>query len=520
MLHVSDLEKQLQQLQQNQKRRDSSPKQLKDSSVVQELEAKLELAERKRLAVIEKLDCQLQENQNIQKELEERNCRIEDLESMLERYECDQPDKDKLLAAMESDKVAAALAVGQNQRLKVQLEELQDGFVKMSNDKLELTEKLQHERRICKEQGDSLAKQEEELNDLRMQLLQKEQLFQQTLSELSNQSLQRSHTADHTSQYEGHGQLNEFIQQELEQAKECIQALSVQNSELRTILAQQASIDSGSSSGEDTLSRKDEMLASLSASVKQLELERDQLLEQLKHQEQHEREQHSLQQNFPDSDSVSTNLRIGVNPRESESVKAALEKLEDRFTRTMKEVADLTDEKQRLEHLVLQLQGETETIGEYIALYQVQRTLLRQRAQEKDEQLSKLSKDREEMRNKLSELTKLVQQLLAEKESLCKIIHGIPIEHSVGNTSVNYKPQEEEGIANSEIVEIEKSVEVNETTQLIPPPGDNVPSVLEADTAGRIMALLSELGSRSLLDPQCNESFHPCPWCSGRLITV
>jgi hypothetical protein len=73
----------------------------------------------------------------------------------------------------------------------------------------------------------------------------------------------------------------------------------VQNSELRTILAQQASIDSGSSSGEDTLSRKDEMLASLSASVKQLELERDQLLEQLKHQEQHEREQHSLQQNFP-----------------------------------------------------------------------------------------------------------------------------------------------------------------------------------------------------------------------------
>ena len=29
----------------------------------------------------------------------------------------------------------------------------------------------------------------------------------------------------------------------------------------------------------------------------------------------------------------------------------------------MKEVADLTDEKQRLEHLVMQLQGETETIG-------------------------------------------------------------------------------------------------------------------------------------------------------------
>jgi hypothetical protein len=44
-------------------------------------------------------------------------------------------------------------------------------------------------------------------------------------------------------------------------------------------------------------------------------------------------------------------------------MKSAMEKLEDRFARTMKEVADLTDEKQRLEHLVMQLQGETETIG-------------------------------------------------------------------------------------------------------------------------------------------------------------
>jgi len=60
---------------------------------------------------------------------------------------------------------------------------------------------------------------------------------------------------------------------------------------------------------------------------------------------------------------VNTNLRLDVNPREYESVKSAMEKLEDRFTRTMKEVADLTDEKQKLEHLVLQLQGETETIG-------------------------------------------------------------------------------------------------------------------------------------------------------------
>lgn len=40
-----------------------------------------------------------------------------------------------------------------------------------------------------------------------------------------------------------------------------------------------------------------------------------------------------------------------------------LKKLEAKFKNTMEQVAELTDEKQRLEHLVLQLQGETETIG-------------------------------------------------------------------------------------------------------------------------------------------------------------
>lgn len=70
---------------------------------------------------------------------------------------------------------------------------------------------------------------------------------------------------------------------------------------------------------------------------------------------------------------------------------------------------------------------------------------MRQRAQEKDEQLSKLSKDREEMREKLSELTKLVQQLVVEKEARCMTSHAIPVEHSVENTSVGCKPQGEEG---------------------------------------------------------------------------
>lgn len=40
-----------------------------------------------------------------------------------------------------------------------------------------------------------------------------------------------------------------------------------------------------------------------------------------------------------------------------------VKQLEQRFKQTMERVAELTEEKQKLEHLVLQLQSETETIG-------------------------------------------------------------------------------------------------------------------------------------------------------------
>jgi hypothetical protein len=73
----------------------------------------------------------------------------------------------------------------------------------------------------------------------------------------------------------------------------------MQNNELRTLLAQHGTHDSGSSSGDDTNTHKDEILVVLSNSVRQLELERDELLEQLKHRELLERKQTYLEQNSP-----------------------------------------------------------------------------------------------------------------------------------------------------------------------------------------------------------------------------
>lgn len=43
----------------------------------------------------------------------------------------------------------------------------------------------------------------------------------------------------------------------------------------------------------------------------------------------------------------------------------AMLQLQEKFKNVLDKMADLTDEKQQLEHLVMQLQSETETIGIY-----------------------------------------------------------------------------------------------------------------------------------------------------------
>ncbi|KAF4526803.1 hypothetical protein B566_EDAN016630 [Ephemera danica] len=99
---------------------------------------------------------------------------------------------------------------------------------------------------------------------------------------------------------------------------------------------------------------------------------------------------------------------------ESSLTAEAAVRLQERFTDTMHRLAEISDEKQRLEHLVMQLQGETETIGEYVALYQQQRGMLQQRAAEKDLEVARMAADREQMRQKLQRVGHLVSVLVSE----------------------------------------------------------------------------------------------------------
>lgn len=184
----------------------------------------------------------------------------------------------------------------------------------------------------------------------------------------------------------------------------------------------------------------------------------------------------------------------------------AMDRLQERFTRTMSDHASLTEEKYRLEHLVMQLQDETNTIGDYIALYHKQRLLLKQREIEKDVQLQHIIRDREEMQQKLVQLNSLVEQLMRQQ--------AVTYEKAVASPQTNGNvidlPQENGHL-----------VEPNSTTLPTPDDSNHPQSSKTSQTATQILHLLSEIQNKNqTLDNRPLPSMEKCACCYGKLEVV
>lgn len=148
----------------------------------------------------------------------------------------------------------------------------------------------------------------------------------------------------------------------------------------------------------------------------------------------------------------------------------AMVKLQERFLRIMDEVADLSDEKHRLEHIITQLQNETDTICEYVALYQQQRCLLKKRDEERTAQIKMFQSECTRLQSQLDELTGILTRFAEDKEL---------------STYFQVETKHED---------IQK-----------------------------VMKLLSNLKTNSLIDPRKSiqfNDFYPCSCCSGQLIEV
>lgn len=178
--------------------------------------------------------------------------------------------------------------------------------------------------------------------------------------------------------------------------------------------------------------------------------------------------------------------------------------LEEKFKHTMQDIADLKEEKQNLEHLVLQLQGETETIGEYVALYHHQRMILKQRAFEKDQQLKQLTNDREYLKTKLERLDDLIRKLVDEK--------NIMVESFSQQSDINHSNITEGGNFCEKHLELHEEINKKNDDIVIQNNKQN------SEIADKIITLLGEIKSSNLIQPK--ENVHHCAWCSGQLITV
>ena len=107
------------------------------------------------------------------------------------------------------------------------------------------------------------------------------------------------------------------------------------------------------------------------------------------------------------------------------SPEVALMKLQQKFKKAMQDNVELSTEKEQLEHLVIQLQEETETIGEYITIYQHQRRQQKLNLAEKEAQLQSLSRDREELKSKLSQLQLLVKHFIKAESKVNEHRHTL-----------------------------------------------------------------------------------------------
>ncbi|XP_064650352.1 golgin subfamily A member 2-like isoform X2 [Lineus longissimus] len=372
-----------------------------------------------------KYEAQIQDNSQLSRLVEEKEGRIVDLESSIEQMGEDTCDKTKLLENIQSDKTALSRAMTQNKELKSQLAELQNGFVKMSNENMDLLTQVQSEQHISHELGHRLGHQEEELNEIRHQLLLKEQelsRLEEHSKHVNTQMLKQDQLEDRIKHYEAQAMLVETLQRELNASQDTINALTTQNHELHNMVVQasEKSQKSESQDGADP-ERSSHMVESMNSSIRQLEMERNQLLSQYEDvNNMKESLLTRVEELVHEKDSHTPAMLNGtqVTKDQFDTLSRAMKMLETKYTHLIGDKADLKDENEQLEHLVMQLQGETDTIGEYISLYQHQRQLLLQREQQKEEYIGSLARDREEMQGKLGQLQVLVMQLLQERSML------------------------------------------------------------------------------------------------------
>ncbi|XP_031533480.2 golgin subfamily A member 2 [Vicugna pacos] len=409
---------------------------------------------------------QVKDNESLSRLNQEQEQRLLELERAAEEWGGQAEERKQILESMQNDRTTISRALSQNRELKEQLAELQNGFVRLTNENMEITCALQSEQHVKKELAKKLSQLQEKLAELKEKVEAKSQeaqgleqqrdqylshlqqyvaayqqhvaAYQQLASEkelLHKQVLLQTQLMDRLQHEEVQDKMAmEMAHQALQETQGLLEAANQENQQLQAqlkIIAAPGEGDGPDSEEQDEeaprpklsmpedLESREAMVAFCNSALASAEEEKARLREQLK--EQKLRCQRLAHLANPSQDGVekeaqAPGTREGSVPAEThQALQEAMDKLQGQFTKIMQEKVDLKERVEELEHRCIQLSGETDTIGEYIALYQNQRAVLQERHRKKEEYISRLAQDKEEMKVKLLELQELVSRLMGER---------------------------------------------------------------------------------------------------------
>lgn len=395
-------------------------------------------------------------------------------------------DQAQLLAACESDKVAASRALQQNRNLKERLEELHQAVMSLTNSKAEVVDQLEDAKNTLRAQAGSQG----EIQGMREAVKEREAL----IGNLRNQirylegELGRRPSPSSGENTEPESSTIVSKELELEEAREQIRSLGSHNLELRSQLEVLAArtrdcsesprggsgSSSSSSSSEQMIESYDKAsLSTTESSDSFLEVEEGEKASAISSESFVELESERANDLEAEEDEGKLTLREQDNIPSTPGI--ALKQLESRFISAMEKLAELSSDKEQLEHLVERLQEETDTIGDYVIMYQHQRKQQRIKIQEKEQEVAQLAQDRAELQGKLAQLEQLVKRVV-EKEEV---------------------QEATENMAEEDVKE-------------------------ESQDKEKILELLSEIGSDSNQMVARCENFEPWFWdnCDNKVITV
>ncbi|XP_042536880.1 golgin subfamily A member 2 isoform X4 [Dipodomys spectabilis] len=435
------------------------------SEAEQQLQAEAQQLQKELENLAGQLHAQVQDNENLSRLNQEQEERLLALEREAEVWNEQAEDRKQILETMESNRTTISRALLQNRELKEQLAELQDGFVRLSNENMELTSALQSEQHVKKELAKKLGQLQEKLGELKETVELKSQeaqglqeqrdqclshlqqyaaayqqhmaAYQQLASEkeaLHQQFLVQTQLLDQLQHEEVQGKVvTDMVRKELQETQKRLETTSQQNQQLQAqlgLLAVPAEVDEADKEEREEdaqprltipedLDSREAMVAFCNEALASAEEEKARLRRQLREQKEHCQRLAQLaapSQSEPKQDAMG--LGSGgdsVSGESQQAIQMSMEKLQSRFLEVMQEKMELKERVEELEHRCIQLSGETDTIGEYIALYQNQRAFLKERHREKEEYISRLAQDKEDMKVKLLELQELVLRLVGER---------------------------------------------------------------------------------------------------------